>query len=188
MFKSLLTEWHEIGWTDIPASAKSEKDSTYPIEAMHFKIKWDNTYEVPNMMPGTQICLTKIVNMGLPGSPVVKIPWALGSKFLVKKLRSHMLHGVAKKKKKWLHYYGCYWTFGGHSHTIKRGTHVMIWMFLLSLSWPLCYICLWKTLSHRCEEEDGGREKTRVSWPQMNAGGWRLRHWRDLIPTQPFSV
>ena len=30
-------------------------------------------------MPGTQICLTKIVNMGLPGSPVVKIPWALGS-------------------------------------------------------------------------------------------------------------
>ena len=99
MFKSLLTEWHEIGWTDIPASAKSEKDSTYPIEAMHFKIKWDNTYEVPNMMPGTQICLTKIVNMGLPGSPVVKIPWALGSKFLVKKLRSHMLHGVAKKKK-----------------------------------------------------------------------------------------
>ena len=30
-------------------------------------------------MPGTQICLTKIVNMRLPGSPVVKIPWALGS-------------------------------------------------------------------------------------------------------------
>ena len=30
-------------------------------------------------MPGTQICLTNIVNMGLPGSPVVKIPWALGS-------------------------------------------------------------------------------------------------------------
>ena len=51
------------------------------------------------MMPGTQICLTKIVNMGLPGSPVVKIPWALGSKFLVRKLTSHMLHGVAKKKK-----------------------------------------------------------------------------------------
>lgn len=54
MFKSLLTEWHEIGWTDISASVKLEKDSTYPTEAMHFKIKWDNTYEVPNMMPGTQ--------------------------------------------------------------------------------------------------------------------------------------
>ena len=153
---------------------------------MHFKIKWDNTYEVPNMMPGTQICLTKIVNMGLPGSPVVKIPWALGS---IPGQKTKIPHAAwCGQKKKWLHYYGCYWTFGRHWHTIKRGTHVMIWKFLLSLSWPLCYTCLWKTFSHRCEEEDGGQERTRVSWPQMNAGGWRLRHWRDVIPTQPFSV
>lgn len=106
-------------------------------------------------------------------------------------------HTVAFNKKGY--YYCHYWNYGWHSFAIKRGTKVLICMFMLHIICPLINMSLasgrfitphlWNACSRRWGPG---------SWWRIRKQGWLGLRWmlvvedlkntEEIIPTQPFSV